>query len=163
MTATAAVRPTRRRKATSTEPSSLASKAFEKACHVETQIEGHEDLCTERFKNLDTKVDGVQQDIKRLSDTVARDMQRLNDDAKNAIDDFGQRQEARQDAYHKTNSDSLKALTSGLADLSLQVGVGQGNMAGMGGAVRFVLQYILPIGISAATLITLWSRVPGHP
>lgn len=123
---------------------------------VEARLDGHEDLCTERFRNLDAKIDDVKDDVRVLSGYVEKGMQTLNDDAKKAIDNLG----SRQDGFHKMNSDTLQQLTLGLSQLTLQVASGKGSFEGASGAVRFILQIILPIGMSLATLIIVALKHP---
>lgn len=134
--------PPRRRKPTASVQEDIDTRALEIACRVEAAQEGHEDLCTERFRNLDMKIDDVKDDIRRGNAADQKAMEDLT---------------RRTETYHQTNSIALKEITSGMAALALQFGVGQGKIDGSGSFLEKTLK-VLPIIIATATLVLVLVR-----
>lgn len=108
----------------------VETRAVEIASRTDARLDGHEDLCTERFKNLDAKVDGVKEDI-----------QRLNDDAKNAITEQG----VKQESYHKSNAETLAGLKAALAALTSE----RSGARGMWSTLAEVVKIAVPLGTLA--------------
>lgn len=113
----------------------IETRAIEIASAADARLDGHEDLCTERFKNL-------SEDIKQLSG-----------DAKAAISELS----SRQDNNHRTNTDALREVASTLADLSQKVAVGQGKADGANGAGGIILK-LAPIIMMAIMLVLTWMK-----
>lgn len=117
----------------------IDTTALEKASALEARVDGHEDLCTERFKNLAADIAGVKGDI-----------QQLNEDASDRLDKL----DAKQETNHRSNAETLRVLTTGLAQLSQQFGNAQGERAGLSDAGN-MLTKIMPIMLSTMTLLYL--------
>jgi chromosome segregation ATPase len=88
----------RRKPSTAAAQDQIDTRAIEKVTKVEADLEGHEDLCTERFNNLNGKVD----DVKDQVSDIKNDIKNLSD---------------KQEKYHKTNSEALESLQNKFATM----------------------------------------------
>lgn len=115
------------------------TRALEIASRADARMDAHEQVCTERYKNLADQFGDVKGDIKELGD-----------DAKAAIGVVSD----RQDNNHRTNTEQLSKITEALNQLTQKVAVGQGKLDGANGAGAFLLK-VLPILLATSTLAYL--------
>ena len=113
---------------------SMNDSAYEKAVHVEERLNGHEDLCGERFRNLHGDIAEMRTAFAGLSQ--------------------------RQESYHKENREDIAKVGAAVTKLTTAIDVTRGRATGahlLGMAIKDWIVVLIAFGA------VLYSVVTGHP